>query len=226
VSAQIKRINDLLPETLRGDYRAFQYMDTAGKWHLAMGRDLNGIKDETIRESLVFGGIHMTLSDRVTVVKSRTVADKRTYCYGEFLALGAQCLEDYELSGRNSAGFNEPMFTARGPEVILGVRPLHDDFFAKCPSFQGQDNKHYPFLIFEVESGTVEVKVVHNPRMLLPYPSSTQVMVQWPGKWSSDYFCFKVGDLAEYMVEHELTDAELGTPGFGQQYQIPERVLR
>lgn len=226
MGTQIQRINDFLPATLRGDYRAFQYMDAGGKWHIRMGRDLNTVHEDTVQESIIFGGLHMVDSDKVTLIKSCINADKRTYEYGDFLAFGLECREHFETFGRNSAGFNEPLFGTKGPELIIGGRTTHDDFFVKCPSFQSKSNKHFPFLVFEVDSSSVEVKMVYDPTLLLPYPASTRVMVQWQGKWSSDYFSFTVGELVQYMSANTLSDAELGTPEFGQQYKVPEQVIR
>lgn len=223
MNEQTKRINSLLPETLRADYRAFQFMDMGGKWHIRMGRDLHTVHEDTIVDSLIFGGIHMASSECVTVVKSCLPADKRVYEYSEFIAFGDECKEHHAQTGRNSIGYNEPIFGSTGPQIVLGVRGRHEDFFSKCPSFQSTDNRHFPFLVFEVESGLVEVKTVYDPTLLLSYPGHTQVMVQWPGKWSSDFFSFKVSELVEHMGEHGIPESHLGQPSFGEQYKIPDR---
>ena len=43
------------------------------------------------------------------------------------------------------------------------------------------------------------VVLVDNKNDLLLYPDETEVMGQWKGQWSSDFFNFKVGDMRNYI---------------------------
>jgi hypothetical protein len=62
---------------------------------------------------------------------------------------------------------------------------------------------HHPFLVFvPIGEDEIEVQLVESPKKLLLYPAETKVMVQWEGKWRSDFFQFTVGDLQEHIKLH------------------------
>jgi hypothetical protein len=67
---------------------------------------------------------------------------------------------------------------------------------------------HTPFLVFEAqEDGAYHgfrVNVVICAARLLDYPDDTQVMVQWSGKWRSDFFLFTVADLRAWARDRQL----------------------
>ena len=60
--------------------------------------------------------------------------------------------------------------------------------------------QHTPFLAFLIKGDTVHVEIVDSKDSLLDYPDSTPVMVQWAGKWRSDFFHFTVGDVRAYLA--------------------------
>lgn len=56
---------------------------------------------------------------------------------------------------------------------------------------------HYPFIAFtQTEDGTVVVNIVTSAQKLVTdFPLDTPVMIQWAGRWSSDFFKMKVSDV-------------------------------
>ena len=87
--------------------------------------------------------------------------------------------------------------------IIPAGRSECIDLFIKSGIFDASKLPHTPFLAFRVnentEDPTVEIVLVKSAADLLTWPDDTQVMVQWPGQWRSDFFHFKVG---EYRIFH------------------------
>lgn len=79
------------------------------------------------------------------------------------------------------------------PLTFPGVRKDTKDLFTLAPSFRPGAGKlkHNPFIVFD--SGAVSV--IDDLPTLMLFPDETQVMVQWPGQWRSDFFTFTVGDV-------------------------------
>jgi hypothetical protein len=78
------------------------------------------------------------------------------------------------------------------------------DLLTKSGVFDGQKLLHHPFLVFPVISSdgsedVVEVKIAKTPSELLSFPDDTEVMVQWPGQFRSDFFHFKVIDYKRFL---------------------------
>jgi len=60
---------------------------------------------------------------------------------------------------------------------------------------------HTPFLAFVVSDQKVTVNVVKNAaRLVSDFPPETPVMIQWAGRWRSDYFKMTVGDIKEELA--------------------------
>lgn len=69
-------------------------------------------------------------------------------------------------------------------------------FFAKSGVLEDQYLTHTPFLVFQDVGDRIVVKVVHSALTLVTdYPPETKVMVQWAGRWRSDYFQMTAGDV-------------------------------
>lgn len=77
--------------------------------------------------------------------------------------------------------------------VVAGRKEL-DDLFEKSDVLFGR-LPHHPFLVFEQSASQVKVHVVDSARKLKNFNPSCKVMVQWPGKWRSDFFQMTVGDV-------------------------------
>lgn len=59
-----------------------------------------------------------------------------------------------------------------------------------------------PALGFVANGNEVSVELVSNPRDILGFADETPFMVQWPGRWRSDFFQFTAGDFRRYVAEH------------------------
>jgi hypothetical protein len=85
------------------------------------------------------------------------------------------------------------------PKIILDGHTGTDEFFKKNSVFESERLTHTPFLVFVEEENAVHVRIIDNPRKLLSFSNETQVMVQWPGEWRSDYFQFTVGEYRHFI---------------------------
>lgn len=86
------------------------------------------------------------------------------------------------LPGRHGAGQTDALLTRSGL-IVDG------------------EMAHHPFLVFEevpAMPGLV-VRVVKTVQAVLDYPDDTPVMLQWPGKYRSDWFHFTVGALRDHL---------------------------
>ena len=90
-------------------------------------------------------------------------------------------------------------------KVITTGRSDIAGLFIKSGLFDNSKLVHTPFLVFKPrntnidEEGVIEVHLVFTSSELLNLPDSTEVMAQWPGKWRSDWFHFKVEDYRAYV---------------------------
>lgn len=68
--------------------------------------------------------------------------------------------------------------------------------------------KQHPILCFEEKSRPKEI-IVHictTVSAMLYFPPKTKVMVQWPGKWRSDFFHFTVGEFQTWLKLRQSWD--------------------
>jgi hypothetical protein len=78
-----------------------------------------------------------------------------------------------------------------------GRRDL-DNLFRKSGILEEARLDHTPFLAFVVLDGKVVVNVVTSAqRLASDFPPETAVMVQWAGKWRSDFFRLTVADVKD-----------------------------
>lgn len=64
---------------------------------------------------------------------------------------------------------------------------------------------HSPFIVLNGNS----VEICDSARELLEkYEPETNVMGQWRGQWSSDFFHFTVGEFAQYVKDNPKADYE------------------
>lgn len=86
--------------------------------------------------------------------------------------------------------------------IITTGRSDCTDLFIKSGIFESDKLPHTPFLVFRIDEKnpdpTVEVILVKSAADLLTWQDDTQVMVQWPGQWRSDFFHFTVGDYRKF----------------------------
>lgn len=212
-------LNAMLPELLQGDYRTFVFVHRESEGlnlHIYCGPELQNINESYFDKCAFIGGIHRADADRMTIIKSSVVAPVRETSTHSGMTIAHECMEHSKSSAIMDFGFNEPVLFEHASKYHFNLtgRRANNDFFSMCPSFQEKDNPHYPFLVFEIESKQAEVHIIQNPRQLLSYPKDTQVMVQWQGKWESNFFNFKVGELTDWMCENHIDDSKLGTSNF------------
>jgi hypothetical protein len=72
------------------------------------------------------------------------------------------------------------------------------DLFAKSDVLTSSQLRHTPFIVFvHGLDGSIRVELVSSAKKLVGarYPSTTRVMVQWKGQYSSDFFQCTVGDV-------------------------------
>ena len=84
----------------------------------------------------------------------------------------------------------------------IEIKGRHDigDLFRLSGIVESEKLNHTPYLVFDVQEDTLVVQPVKCTQEVLKYADDTQVMVQWPGKYRSDYFHFTVRDLREHCV--------------------------
>ncbi len=88
-----------------------------------------------------------------------------------------------------------------------GVRTDLEDFFRLTDALDCQNRCHYPFIVFL--SGIIVIE--QSPeRLVSNYPGGTQVLCQWPGKWSSDFFLFTVKEFSRRYAERKARKASRG----------------
>ena len=87
-------------------------------------------------------------------------------------------------------------------QVITSGRTDISDYFEKSGIRDWKKLPHTPLLVFQVEGGTVTVRIVDNPQELLGFSDDTKVMGQWTGKWRSDFFQFTIGQLREHIEKN------------------------
>lgn len=92
------------------------------------------------------------------------------------------------------------------------------NLFAKSGLLEEPSLDHTPFLAFVLDGGAVVVNVVKSAQKLASdFPPETPVMVQWPGKWRSDYFKLTVADVKEEL-DRRKNKAVCDTCGVGANF--------
>jgi len=90
--------------------------------------------------------------------------------------------------------------------IILPGRTDIDEYFKISGVFDYEQLNHTPFLVFDLISETLHVRIIDCAQKLLAFPDGTPVMGQWRGDYHSDFFQFKVGQYRQYL---EAKDAVL-----------------
>jgi len=96
---------------------------------------------------------------------------------------------------------------SKKPPVALDVTSSHfyvrtdvDTLLEKADLLEGGRLTHTPFLAFVPEKTTegpkVTIHVIDRAAEVAALPPETLVMVQWAGRWRSDYFKLTAGDVA------------------------------
>jgi hypothetical protein len=93
--------------------------------------------------------------------------------------------------------------------ILLPGRRDLGDLFRISGLFNGSEQKHNPFLVFDVRENEVVVRIVRYSTALLNFPPETQVMAQWPGKWRSDWFNFSVRDYLAWSTREPAVPASV-----------------
>lgn len=72
-----------------------------------------------------------------------------------------------------------------------------EDYFKLNEALTQPEMKHTPFIaIGQTDDGKTSIDVVYSLKDLLEYfVDDVTVINQWTGKWRSDYFIFRVGDI-------------------------------
>ena len=87
--------------------------------------------------------------------------------------------------------------------IITEGRTDLDDLFSISGIFSCRRLNHTPFLVFVRSGEDIRVEIVNYSSSLLGHADDTPVMVQWEGKWRSDFFQFKVGQYRAWKAAHE-----------------------
>src|SRR5262252_9295565 len=81
--------------------------------------------------------------------------------------------------------------------IVTTGRTDLDDLFKLSDILQHKNLSHTPFLAFVADGETVTVRLVSSADELVEsYAAETPVMIQWAGKWRSDFFRMTVADVA------------------------------
>lgn len=85
-------------------------------------------------------------------------------------------------------------------KIITTGRTDLEKFFSKGSILQNIQRSHHPFLAFSIFNDTVEVKIFKKVKNLVysDLSNDTKIMVQWEGRWRSDFFHFDLGKLREF----------------------------
>jgi hypothetical protein len=77
----------------------------------------------------------------------------------------------------------------------------HDtkDFFNLSGLREHKKLNHTPFIVLNGET----IEICKNANELIEnYSPNTQVLKQWKGEWSSDFFAFKIKELIDFIKEN------------------------
>jgi hypothetical protein len=86
-------------------------------------------------------------------------------------------------------------------KVITHGRKDTDAYFRQSGVLSYEALTHTPFLVFVIDGGTVDVRIVGSAEGLVEYPPDTQVMGQWKGQYRSDFFQFTVDDALKAIAD-------------------------
>jgi len=92
--------------------------------------------------------------------------------------------------------------------ITIGRTTLHD-LFTKSNVLTDKKLNHHPFIVFRDDGDAMNIVIVHNAKELDKFGDETKVMVQWKGKWNSDFFHFTVGDLRNFLKKESVTIDDL-----------------
>jgi hypothetical protein len=87
-----------------------------------------------------------------------------------------------------------------------GFRESTDDLFRLSPLLSSKRLNHSPFIVFNQTKDEIETLIIDNYEDLILYPKDTDVIAQWRGEWSSNYFKFKVEDVINYINNKNKKD--------------------
>jgi hypothetical protein len=80
--------------------------------------------------------------------------------------------------------------------TFSGMRDDLDNLFKLSGiDCKGYRNRQHPFLALTPTQEGVKIEVMESLAQVLRLPDSTEILVQWPGRWSSDFFHLTVGEL-------------------------------
>jgi len=97
--------------------------------------------------------------------------------------------------------------------VITQGRTDLENLFELSGCLDGE-SAHHPFLAFVADGDTVTVRLF-GPEQVAGLPAETPVMVQWPGKWRSDFFQMTAGDVKEAIDRRaRLAERRKRDPGY------------
>jgi hypothetical protein len=109
------------------------------------------------------------------------------------------------------------------PRIFCHCRHDLDDLFAKSGILESERLDHTPFLVvvpFPIseeeavpgvvaEGWNVSIIIVKNAvEMVHRFSDDIFCMVQWPGKWRSDWFKMTVGEVRAALVARGLVEAD------------------
>jgi hypothetical protein len=99
-----------------------------------------------------------------------------------------------------------PKFTATRAKIRKDVGVL----FSKSDLLSSSELTHTPFLVFRKKG----VEIISKVTELLLLKGNPTILVQWQGKWRSDFFTFKLKELRDWLKEHPDRAAHIGTSEF------------
>jgi hypothetical protein len=89
--------------------------------------------------------------------------------------------------------------------VITTGRTTLYDLFTKSNILTDNKLNHHPFIVFRDDGDSMNVVIIFNARELFSFSDETKVMVQWKGKWNSDFFHFTIKDLKDFLNKGDVT---------------------
>lgn len=96
--------------------------------------------------------------------------------------------------------FDKSKWRAENVNELKRIKEQNTEEFKKeFPDIYRINKDKEKKILKEMEETDIKVTIVDNYHRVLEFPPYTKVMVQWRGQWRSDFFCFEVIDLEEYL---------------------------
>ena len=110
--------------------------------------------------------------------------------------------ENRKLSHHPFVVFDELKWKKEAKAEIARIKKFSPLWEKDIPDLYETEIRNKERLETELKKRGVRIRIVDSAAALLNYPDSTEVIAQWGGEWSSDFFKFCVKDLKDYIANN------------------------